>query len=319
MQPTAQFDSSGDRTPSVAILLCTMQGHQYLREQLQSIMTQTHESWSIWVSDDGSDSDTHAILDEYQDKLGATRLSVLFGPAKGFAANFLSLTCNASIAADYYAYADQDDIWESDKLAQALHWLQTVPSHVPALYCARTRKVDANNRDIGFSKLFTRPPSFTNAMVQNIGSGNTMVFNHAACVLLRTVGADLQVAAHDWWCYLVVSGCGGLVFYDPHPTVRYRQHDANLIGTNSNWAARLIHARMLLRGRFRDWNTMNIMALQAMREHLTAENQRRLDEFSKSRDGGLFPRLAALKRSGVYRQTLLGNLGILAAIVLKKM
>lgn len=304
--------------PNVAILLCTMQGRHYLREQLESILIQTHASWSIWASDDGSSDGTHAILDEYQSRLGKSRLSIGLGPAQGYVANFLSQTCNTKINADYYAYADQDDIWEADKLASALEWLQTVPGHVPALYCARTRNVDSNNQHIGFSPVFAKPPNFANALVQSIGGGNTMVFNHAACQLLRIAGSDVQVASHDWWAYLVVSGCGGKVFYDPQPSVRYRQHDNNLIGTNNNWTARLVRAGMLCRGRFSNWSDQNLVALQRIHMHLTYENQRRLDEFSKARQSSFFARMAGMKRSGVYRQTLFGNLGLIAAVVLNK-
>lgn len=322
--PTDHFAQSNAATgidglhPHVAILLCTMQGQHYLREQLDSILSQAHASWSIWASDDGSSDGTHAILDEYQAKLGKSRLSISYGPARGYVANFLSQTCNTHIKADYYAYADQDDIWEADKLTNALKWLQTVPSHVPALYCARTRNVDAHNQTTGYSPVFAKPPAFANALVQSIGGGNTMVFNHAACQLLRIAGADVQVASHDWWAYLVVTGCGGKVFYDPRPTVRYRQHDNNLIGTNNNWAARLVRAGMLIQGRFCSWSDQNISALQSIRMHLTPKNQRRLDEFSKARQSGFFARLAGMKRSGVYRQTLFGNLGLIAAVVFNK-
>jgi hypothetical protein len=101
--------------------------------------------------------------------------------------------------------------------------------------------------------------------------------------------------------------------------VRYRQHRDNLIGTNGTWSARLHRARMLLRGRFGKWSQMNIVALEAMRSHLTAENQDRLDEFSRSRREGLFARMAAFRRAGVYRQTWLGNLGLVVAAILKKL
>ena len=312
-------NKSGGTIPSVAILLCTLRARDYLREQLDSIVNQTHASWSVWVSDDGSDHSTHTILDEYQARLGNPRFTILRGPAQGFAANFLSLACNASIGADYYAYADQDDIWGVDKLAIALQWLEGIPADVPALYCARTSKVDANNQDLGLSELWTKPLGFGNALVQSIASGNTMVFNRAARDLLAAAGPKIQVAAHDWWTYQLVSGCGGRVCYDSRPTVRYRQHRANLIGTNGTWSARLQRARMLLRGRFRNWSQMNIAALNVMRTHLTAESQERLDYFSNARQGGLFARLAALRRSGVYRQTWLGNLGLVAAVILKKM
>jgi len=315
LQPEVGTTCAND---GIAILLCTMQGQRYLREQLDSIINQTHATWSIWVSDDGSDDDTHTILAEYQARLGESRLSIHSGPAEGFVANFLSLTCKAGITADYYAYADQDDIWEPEKLARALQWLQTVPEHLPALYCGRTRSVDANNQDIGFSPLFTKLPSFSNAMVQSIGGGNTMMFNNSARRFLRMAGADIKVVSHDWWAYMVVSGCGGWVFYDAVPTVRYRQHDNNLVGTSSGWAAGMVRLRMLFHGRFKSWNDINLAALQSIRAHLTPENKRLLDEFSKARNSGFVARLAGMKRSGVHRQTLLGNVGLLAAGILNK-
>lgn len=295
-----------------------MQGQKYLTEQLESILRQSYPAWSIWASDDGSDDDTHKILAAYQTRLGTARLSVHNGPAEGFVANFLSLTCMAGITADYYAYADQDDIWEPEKLSRAVQWLRTVPDHLPALYCGRTHGVDANNRDIGFSTLFTKPPSFANALVQNIGGGNTMLFNNAARRFLRLAGPDIKVVSHDWWTYMVVIGCGGRVFYDPVPTVRYRQHDNNLVGISTGWAAGKIRLRMLFQGRFKSWNDINLAALQEMREHLTPENKRLLDEFSTARHRGMFSRLAGLKRSGIHRQTLLGNIGLLAAGILNK-
>jgi glycosyltransferase involved in cell wall biosynthesis len=308
--------------PSVAILLATLHGYRYLREQLDSIEQQSHRSWSIYVSDDGSDERTLAILRDYKERLGAYRFSIRQGPAKGFASNFLSLACNREIAADYYAYADQDDIWYADKLKQALSWLQSIPVDIPALYCARTCNVDAKNSTLGFSKLRIRPATFANALVENIASGNTMVCNHAAQALLKAAGPLVRVAAHDWWTYQLISGCGGVVFYDPKPSVRYRQHDANLIGSSRRSAplqGRLTHAGKLLRGQFRQWNGANIAALQGMRAHLTAEHQAQLDAFSQARQGRLPGRLVALVRAGVYRQSWIGNVGLIAAVVLNKL
>ncbi len=98
----------------MAILLCTYHGQHYLAEQLDSFAAQTHANWEVWASDDGSQDDTRAILERYQRTWPAGRLSIHFGPAEGFAANFLSLTFKARIEADYFAYSDQDDVWEPD-------------------------------------------------------------------------------------------------------------------------------------------------------------------------------------------------------------
>ena len=228
-----QLYEQGQALPKVAILLCTYHGQHYLADQLDSFAAQSYPNWEVLASDDGSQDNTHAILEAYRGQWGHDRLAIHFGLARGFAANFLSLTCKSSIKADYYAYSDQDDIWEADKLQRAMSWLLTIPEDVPALYCSRTRLVDAHNRDIGYSPLFTKPPSFANALMQNVGGGNTMVFNNAARALLCEAGADADVVTHDWWAYLLVSGCGK-VFYDACPSLRYRQHGGNLVGMNSS-------------------------------------------------------------------------------------
>jgi len=318
-QRPRSLERGGERQPRVAILLCTYQGEDYLAEQLQSYATQLHRNWVVFASDDGSRDDTCAILESFQRHWGEQRLSIRRGPGAGFAANFLSLACAEDIRADYYAFSDQDDIWEADKLRRALQWLEGVPADVPALYCARTELVDAHNRSIGTSPLFRRPPSFANALMQNVGGGNTMVFNQAARELLCLAGADVEVVTHDWWAYMVVSGCGGRVFYDGQPSLRYRQHGCNLVGTNASWPARLVRIRMLMQGRFRHWNDRNIAALRRLEDHLTPTNREILRRFSEAREQPLPARLRHLRSAGVYRQTLLGNLGLLAAALFNKL
>lgn len=321
VQPVFEAECRSDvhmALPKVAILLCTYYGQNYLAEQLASFEAQSHSNWQVWASDDGSEDDTRAILESYQCKWPEGSLFICSGPAEGFAANFLSLTCKEHIKADFYAYSDQDDIWEADKLARAVRWLESVPAEVPALYCSRTRLVDVNNNEIGVSPLFTNPPSFANAIMQNIGGGNTMMFNNAARELLREAGENRSVITHDWWAYIVVTGCGGRVFYDSEPTLRYRQHTSNLVGTNSNWAARLKRMRMLFQGRFKQWNDSNIAALHALDHRLTPESRETLQRFVSARKMSVVPRLINLKRAGVYRQTLLGNIGLIAAAVFGK-
>jgi glycosyltransferase involved in cell wall biosynthesis len=305
--------------PKVAVLMCTMQGQHFLAEQLNSIATQTHARWAIWASDDGSDDHTHAILEYYQSHWGEDRISIHAGPAEGSTANFLSLTCRADIDADYFAYADQDDVWESDKLERAVAWLETVPEDVPALYGSRTLLVDARNQHIGYSPLFAREPSFRNALVQSIAGGNTMVFNRAARDLLRRAGEDVEAVTHDWWAYMLVTSCGGKVHYDPYPTVRYRQHGGNQFGSNADPLAQLRRARLLLRGRFRGWVDANLRALQQVRHLMTAENQQVLDDFAQARQRHLLSRVMGLRRAGVFRQTTLGNLGLTVAALINRL
>lgn len=301
---------------SVLILMCTYNGQGFLEKQLASIKDQTCHDWHVAISDDGSEDATVNIANRYRYLWGEDKVSLWWGPHRGYARNFISTVCNRNLTADYYAWCDQDDVWDKDKLQAALTWLNSVPDDVPALYFGRTELVDRRGEVLGYSPLFRRPPSFSNALVQNIGGGNTMVLNHSARLLLEEAGQNLDIVSHDWWAYLLVTGVGGNVFYDATPYVHYRQHGANLVGSNAGWAARMVRIRMLFQGRFKHWNAINIAGLETIQHRLTDENRLILQAFKALRSRSFPGRLLGLRRSGVYRQTLLGNLGLLIAGVI---
>ena len=295
----------------------TYNAQKFLERQMDSIAAQSWQEWSVWVSDDGSGDESLSIIAAFRQRWGANRLTLLAGPQKGFAENFMSLVCNPGIRADYYAYADQDDIWEADKLTRALERLRKNGEELPAMYCSRTRLIDEFDRELGLSPLFTKQPSFANALTQNLGGGNTMIFNHAARELLLEAGR-VTIISHDWWTYLVVTGCGGCVIYDDYPSVRYRQHSNNLVGTNQGWRNKMTRIRRLWRGEFKKWIDCNVSALQHISKKLNRENAWLLHRFIRARGIWLLPRLLVLKQSGIYRQTLLGNLGLIFAAIFKK-
>lgn len=276
---------------SVAILLCTYNGAKFLREQLDSIIMQSHKNWAIYASDDGSSDETLQILNDYQMKLGKDRLTIFQGPQNGFAKNFLSLIRNPSISADYFAFSDQDDIWFENKLESSISHLAPLPTQSPSLYCSRTLLVNSKKEVIGHSPLFKRPTSFQNALVQSIAGANTMLINDAARKLITQLSADTKIIAHDWLAYLIVSGSGGKVIYDPLPSLNYRQHESNLIGANTDLTTQLARIRKMLSGRFCDWNDANIIALNSIKENLTQENQNRLECFDQARKSNLTYRL----------------------------
>ncbi|HGI5914311.1 glycosyltransferase family 2 protein [Yersinia enterocolitica] len=307
-----------DKSPSIAILMGTYNAERFLEQQLESIKSQTVTNWSLWVSDDGSSDNTLAILDKYKKKWGPGQLNVRRGPQKGFAHNFMSLVCDSEITADYFSFSDQDDIWEEDKLERALNALSVFPANQPSLYCSRTRLVDENNVEIGFSPPCLKSAGFVNALVQSLGGGNTMLFSDASHKLLLTAGC-VDVVSHDWWVYIVVSGCGGRIVYDSYPSLRYRQHQCNLVGTNAGCRQKIIRLRQLWRGEFQTWIDRNINALKLLNQNLTPTSKQYLEMFSTARQAPLFKRLIGLKKSGIYRQSLLGNIGLILAAFFGKL
>jgi glycosyltransferase involved in cell wall biosynthesis len=322
--PDSKMGAAGGAAPPalprrrVALLMGTFQGARFLPQQLDSIANQTYSNWALWVSDDRSSDGTLGILDTYRARWGADRMAVRTGPAQGFRANFLSLACDSAIDAHYFAFADQDDLWDAAKLEVAVRWLATIPADVPALYCARTRLIDEHDRAIGYSPLFPKPFAFRNALVQSGAGGNTMVFNAAARALLVEAGADVILQTHDWWTYILVTGCGGRVYYDAIPKVGYRQHDRNMVGSNASWNGRWRRLRRILIGDFAAMNDCNIAALQRVRHRLSAESLRVLDQFSRARGRSLFARVAGMRHSGVYCQTALSSIALAGAILMNR-
>ena len=299
----------------VAVLLCTFNGGRFLSAQLKSLLQQVNVSIRIHASDDGSRDDTLKTLDDSASP--DVPLCLRHGPGNGATQNFLWLICDSTISAGYFAYADQDDAWDADKLSRAIGQLATCDNRLPALYCARTRSVSETGKVIGLSPVFCRSPSFANALVHNIGGGNTMVMNQAARELLVMAGR-VDVPAHDWWTYLLISGAGGKVIYDPEPCLSYRQHANNQIGANTGFRRRIARYRDAFGGRNRLWNERNITALEKNIELLTPESRRVLKVFRESRSGCLLQRLSGVKDAGLYAQTFSGNLGLFFASLLKK-
>jgi glycosyltransferase involved in cell wall biosynthesis len=305
-------------TAQVAILMCTKNGAAFIDEQLKSITDQTHQNWTLIVSDDGSTDATVEKLQQFAEA-HPRRVMTRHGPDKGVCANFLSLANDSKIDADYFAFSDQDDVWHRDKLRRALGWLAAVPAGVPAMYCGRTELMTFDGQPRGLSPLLSRPPTFQNALVQSLAGGNTMVFNRAAKKMLEEA-ATIDVVLHDWWVYQLVSAAGGMIYYDPMPMLNYRQHPDNVIGSKTDWRARLVRLRPALSGRFRDWNSKNIAALRKLPAHLmTPKSREALALFIKARNASFLQRLYFLKQSGVYRQSLLDNLRLFAGAVLKKL
>jgi hypothetical protein len=155
-------------------------------------------------------------------------------------------------------------------------------------------------------------------MVQSIAGANTMLINPQTRALLALTPDDAAIVAHDWLTYLLVSGCGGRVIYDPTPTLDYRQHDGNLIGANFGLKDRLVRLGKMFTGRFNLWSDQNILILNSLKQKLASESKLTLDRFEQARQSHLLRRLYLMKKSGVYRQTSRGNISLVLAACLNK-
>ena len=316
----AQFANATCHEEShVAILMAVFNGAAWLPDQLYSFKRQTHSNWSLLVSDDGSTDDSKDLIACFARANRDTSVQLIDGPGQGFAANFLKMLCQVDDASEYIAFADQDDSWLPGKLERGIAAIAEVPAGTPALYCGRTWVCSRRLRPKHPSQEFKHKPSFENAIVQNIGGGNTMVFNNAALKLLKlSLGGSLAVASHDWWVYQIVSGAGGKIIYDTEPMVLYRQHESNVIGAGNGLRATFARLAMVLTGKYKGWNEMNIQALYRAVSVMTPNNASLLRSFKTARGTNFRTRIRMLFQSGIHHQTRLGNAGFWLAAVLNR-
>ena len=212
---------------SVQILLSSYNGERFIREQLDSLLRQEGVKVSILVRDDGSRDATQAILEEYA--CGHETLRWYTGENLGPGGSFLDLLRRAD-PADYYAFSDQDDVWDADKLLCAVRMLEALPESGPAMYHSNLRIVDS---ELNFCRM-SHSGSHQNtdrysALVDPLATGCTMVFNRALAELVNSADTR-EVGLHDIWVTLLCS-LFGTVVYDPEAHISYRQHENNVIGT----------------------------------------------------------------------------------------
>ncbi|CAH2600975.1 Glycosyltransferase family 2 protein [Rhodovastum atsumiense] len=296
-----------DPAPRIAILLSTYNGARWLREQLESILHQTHEEWVLYWRDDGSADASVAILQEFSQRAGQGRCVRIEQPAHrlGVTASFLTLL-RAVVPRlgerDAIAFADQDDIWLPHKLERGLAALHRAGQGLPVLYCGRQILVDQDLNRLGLSGALRRATGFPAALTQNVATGCTVMLNRqAACLVAASRPAPGTL--HDWWAYLMVTAAGGLLVQDKEPVILYRQHRCNLVGAPASSLRRAVGALRRGPALFMTLLRAHVDGLLAQPELITERARAELLLLSRALHGGIRLRLMALRMPGLHRQT----------------
>ena len=294
------------------ILLSTYNGESYLREQLDSLLAQSlfqNEVWEvvITVRDDGSTDKTCEILKEYSERNDA--LTYYAGENKGVIRSFFELIEGVPDDVDFIALSDQDDVWMKDKMQRAVSQLLMFNASNPVLYCGMPLLTDENLTPVS-SIMYTDSvtPSFGNALVENICTGCTAVFNRSLAKLVKLERPAFTVM-HDWWMYLLAAAFGQVVF-DSEPHMYYRQHSDNTVGVKKNYRSEFV-AR-LRRFRTNRYNiSRQVASLQKICQRhglsLTSEQSERIRDILRSKEH-IGARFRILTNRTIYRQRKMDNL-----------
>lgn len=207
----------------VMVLMSTYNGQRYLLEQLDSIYRQKNVVCSVYVRDDGSSDETCRFLEQEQER-GA--LNWYSGRNLGPAGSFWDLLHRVP-QSEWYAFADQDDVWLEDKLESAVSCMEN-KNDVPCLYFGQTQLVDKDLNPL--TNVVLRPRlTYGEALMSQFVGGCTMVFNHALREKLLDY-TPLYMRMHDVWIYDVALAIGANVCFDAVPHILYRQHSSNAVG-----------------------------------------------------------------------------------------
>lgn len=260
----------------IAILMATYNGGKYLREQIDSILSQTFTDWHLYIHDDGSKDDTVSVISEYVNR-HPERITLLDYPSQGGACeNFFSLL--ESVEARYYMFSDQDDVWYNDKIEVTLQRMLDIESrnkqgiaaivHTDLCLVSSDLAVEdesfVRNQHIKVECVKT----FADYAYTNTVTGCTMLFNPAAKASIKYPRHAARM--HDSWITLSVAAKGGIVDFIDKPTIYYRQHGNNTLGAKDMNAMTLSYklrnaVNMIddIYGHYREMNAVKPISLVA--------------------------------------------------------
>ena len=115
----------------VQILMSTYNGEMFLEKQLDSILAQNYPI-ELLIRDDGSSDRTVEIIKRYQKK--NKNICLVEGHNLGVISSFFELFRIADESADYFALADQDDIWFPNKVERAVSAFHSLFKHHFCVY-----------------------------------------------------------------------------------------------------------------------------------------------------------------------------------------
>lgn len=205
----------------ISVCIATYNGGKYIREQLESILSQLGEDDEVIISDDSSTDGTVSVVES----IGDRRIQIFGGNT------FHSPTYNFENAlkkakGDYIFLSDQDDVWKADKVKVMMKALENHD-----LVASDCTVVDSDLNVIKESYHGKLPsPKVSVNIIHNSYMGCNMAFRRN--VLEKSLPFPKRIAMHDLWLGFV-----GATFFNaafiPDRLILFRRHGENASSTGS--------------------------------------------------------------------------------------
>lgn len=224
------------RRPRVLVLLAAYNGSNWIRQQIESILSQEQIELLVVIGDDGS---ADATLQEVARFATDPRVKVPAhcNRAGSAAQNFLSLIAeHPADEFDFVAFSDQDDVWHPDKLIRACRALADGKA---VGYSSATVALWSNGRSAVLSQVSTTTAA--DFLFEGAGQGCTFVLRADFYAKVREFlrahrPLTRALHYHDWMIYALARAWGHSWTFDPSPSLTYRQHSENDTGARGTLA-----------------------------------------------------------------------------------
>lgn len=205
----------------ISVCMATFNGGKFIREQLESILSQLPPDAEIIIADDGSTDDTLLVVDSLKE----SRIRVL--PAErhlGVIYNF-ERALRAS-KGEIVFLADQDDVWLPGKVEMCLAALNEADlvMHDAFLLGLSDAFESAWGRNGKLSDIRTYRSGVVANWWKNSFTGCCMAFRRK--VLDKALPFPKNLPMHDQWLGVVAEKYFKVSYVD-EPLVDYRQHSSN--------------------------------------------------------------------------------------------
>lgn len=216
---------------TIDIAMATYNGEQFISDQINSIIEQTHQDWVLYISDDGSTDNTVSIIKDFA--LEDSRIKLInIDRQGGVISNFNKAL--ESTSAEFIVLSDQDDLWPQDRLDILLAAISKDNSiKQPKLVFTDLTLINEAGETI--AKSFYKENKLNplenlrgyNLLWKSTVYGCTTIMNRA--LLDVALPIPVKVHMHDQWLAMKAHQNRGLEFIDVS-TIMYRQHSNNVVG-----------------------------------------------------------------------------------------
>ncbi len=216
----------------VTIILPVFNGEKYIEQMLNSIYLQDYRPIEVIVSDDESKDKTVRIINTWIKKRYMNNISFKFIRNKkniGLSGNISQVV--KYVHGKYLFLADQDDLWESNKVSEQVNYLR---EHIDCEMCICDRSaIDERNRIVCKSLMRYEHINFQKRDYREVLTHGSQYPANAICLktehLNKIFPIPSQVCEHDTFIAIMAVHYGN-IGYVRKPLTLYRIHDNNLSG-----------------------------------------------------------------------------------------